>query len=202
LRTNWELMREKILKESINLLLHKGFRGTTIKDITNSLKLTQGVFYWYFKSKDDLLEAILEEWESTFLDGLISSDGSLRGSFLERFRHYHKYSTEFAVNHRELCVVWTTLAAEIAGSGLKAENTFRDMLQRYIGFVTGLIEMGKSERLVKQELDTNVLANVIIGMHNGILLQWYTKHDEIEGPEIARAFRDILLSGMSQDQPQ
>jgi hypothetical protein len=56
--------------------------------------------------------------------------------------------------------------------------------------------LGKTEKAIKMEFDSNVLANVIIGMHNGILLQWYTKYDEVEGPEIARAFRDVLLFGM------
>jgi hypothetical protein len=138
----------------------------------------------------------LEEWEQTFLDGLIASNAEVAGKFLEKFKQYHKYSTEYAVRHRELCVVWTTLAAEIAGSGLKVEAKFRNVLQRYIEFVKGLIEIGKAEKVVKPEFDSNVLANVIIGMHNGILLQWYTKNDEIGGPQIARAFRDALLYGM------
>ncbi len=188
--------RERILQESTKLFLHKGFQGTTIKDITDSVNLTKGAIYWYFQSKDELLEKIFEEWEQTFLDGLIASNNAVEGTFLEKFKQYHKYSTEYAVNHRELCVVWTTLAAEIAGSGFKVEKKFRDMLQKYIEFVKGLIELGKTEKAIKMEFDSNVLANVIIGMHNGILLQWYTKYDEVEGPEIARAFRDVLLFGM------
>jgi AcrR family transcriptional regulator len=196
LKSGSQAMRERILKESTKLFLHKGFQGTTIKDITSAVNLTKGAIYWYFQSKEELLEKILEEWEQTFLDGLIASNNMIEGKFFEKFKHYHKYSTEYAVKHRELCVVWTTLAAEIAGSGLKVETKFRNMLQRYIEFVKGLIETGKTEQVVKAELDSNVLANVIIGMHNGILLQWYTKYEEVGGPEIARIFRDVLLSGM------
>jgi AcrR family transcriptional regulator len=197
LKNNRHSMREKIIEESTNLFLHKGFHGTTIKDITAAVNLTKGAIYWYFKSKDELLETILEEWEKAFLDGLIASNNEVDGNFLDKFRQYHKYSTEFAVKHRELCVVWTTLTAEIAGSGLKAEKKFRNVLERYVEFVKGLIETGKAEQTVKEDLDSYILANVIIGMHNGILLQWYTKHDDIEGPELARAFRSVLLSGMT-----
>jgi AcrR family transcriptional regulator len=194
-------MKDKIVKESTSLFLHKGFQGTTIKDITDAVNLTKGAIYWYFKSKDELLETILETWEKAFLNDLITANSAVEGRFLDKFRQYHKYSTEFAVSHRELCVVWTTLAAEMAGSGLKAEKKFREVLERYIEFVKDLIEMGKAEGAVKEDLDTNVLANTIIGMHNGILLQWYTKQDDMGGPELARAFRTVLLSGMGPEGP-
>ncbi len=190
-------MKERIVKESTALFLHKGFQGTTIKDITDAVGLTKGAFYWYFKTKGDLLETILEEWEKTFLDGLIRSDEAVEGGFLDRFKRYHKYSTEYAVNHRELCLVWTILAAEIAGSGLKAERTFRGGLERYIGFVKGLIEAGKEEGAVKADFDSSVLANTIIAMHNGVLLQWYIRDTDLEGPQLARAFRNVLLSGIT-----
>lgn len=196
MKTGSQAMRERILKESTKLFLHKGFHGTTIKDITSAVNLTKGAIYWYFQSKETLLETILEEWEQTFLDGLIASNNEVEGKFVDKFRQYHKYSTEYAVRHRELCVVWTILAADIAGSGRGVETKFRNILQRYIEFVKGLIERGKAEQVVRAEFDPNVLANVIIGMHNGILLQWYTKGDEVGGPEIARTFRDGLLNGI------
>jgi hypothetical protein len=90
---------------------------------------------------------------------------------LERFKRYHKYSTEYSVSCRELCLVWTILAAEIVGSGLEAERRFRDGLERYIAFVKGLIEAGKAGRAVKVYFDSSVLADTIIAMHNGVLLQ-------------------------------
>ena len=197
MRNNWQSMKERIVKESTALFLHKGFQGTTIKDITDAVGLTKGAFYWYFKSKDDLLETILEEWEKTFLGGLIEADAAVEGGFLDKFKRYHKYSTEYAVHHRELCLVWTILAAEIAGSGLKAEKTFRDGLERYIAFVKGLIERGKAERIVKADFDSSVLADTIIAMHNGVLLQWYIRDADVEGPQLARAFRNVLLSGIT-----
>jgi AcrR family transcriptional regulator len=190
-------MKQRIVQESTKLFLRKGFHGTTIKDITSAVDLTKGAIYWYFKSKDELLETILEEWERTFLDGLIGSNNAVTGTFLEKFKQYHKYSTEFAVNHRELCVVWATLTAEVAGSGLKPESRFRNVLDRYIEFVRTLIERGKGEHSVKEDLDSYILANVVIGMHNGILLQWYTKQGDVDGPQLAKAFRSVLLSGIA-----
>lgn len=63
MKNNFKLMKDTIVKESAGLFLHNGFQGTTIKDITDAVDLTKGAFYWYFKTKDELLETILVEWE-------------------------------------------------------------------------------------------------------------------------------------------
>ena len=202
MKNNFKLMKDNIVKESAGLFLHNGFQGTTIKDITDAVDLTKGAFYWYFKSKDELLEAILEEWEKTFLDGLIAGNQKVQGDFFLKFREYHKYSTEYAVLYRDLAMVWTLLAAELTRSGLKAEKTFRRILDRYTSFVQALIEQGKAERAVKTDLDTRVLANTIIAIHNGVLLQWYMRQDDIDGPQLARTFRSVLLTGITAGAPK
>jgi AcrR family transcriptional regulator len=196
LKHNGQAMKERILKESINLFLHKGYQGTSIKDITDAVNLTKGAIYWYFKSKDELLETILDEWGKSYLSELIKAVDGTKGDFLAKFRHYHKYSTEFARDHRELCMAFNTLAAEMSGSGMPAEKKIKSALRKYTGFMCRLLEQGKKEHALTKDIETTVLANVIMGMHHGILLEWYMKQDEIDGTEMARAFRTVMLSGI------
>jgi AcrR family transcriptional regulator len=189
-------MRERIVKESINLFLHKGYQGTSIKDITDAVSLTKGAIYWYFRSKDELLETILDEWGKSYLNGLIKSVDATKGDFLAKFRCYHKYSTEFARDHRELCMAFNTLAAEMSGSGMPAEKKINRVFQKYTGFMCRLLAVGKKENIVTKDIETSVLANVIMGMHHGILLEWYMKQDKVDGAQLARAFRTVVLSGI------
>ena len=189
-------MRERILKESISLFLHKGYQGTSIKDITDAVSLTKGAIYWYFRSKDELLETILEEWERSYLDGLIKAVDAAPGDFLAKFKRYHKYSTEFARDHRDLCMASNTLAAEMSGSGMQAESKISSAYRKYTGFICRLLEEGKKENIVTKNIETTVLANVVMGMHHGILLEWYMKQHEIDGARLARAFGTIMLSGI------
>jgi AcrR family transcriptional regulator len=189
-------MRERILKESTRLFLHQGFHSTSIKNITDSVNLTKGAIYWHFKSKNELLETMLDEWERLFLGGLVQTLEATEGGFLARFMRYHKYSTEFAVNHRELCVAFDTIGAEIAGSGIQAEEKTKKIQGRYHEVITKLLEEGKKEHWIDQEMEVSVQADVIIGMHKGVLLMWYMKESEVDGPRMAKTFRTLLLSGI------
>lgn len=61
-KRNPEETREKILDVSFQLFKEKGYEKTTILDIVEGLKgLTRGAFYHHFKSKEDVLYALLEQ---------------------------------------------------------------------------------------------------------------------------------------------
>jgi len=49
----------EILDTAENLFTIKGYYGTTISDIAKDMGVTQGMFYYYFKSKEEILEALL-----------------------------------------------------------------------------------------------------------------------------------------------
>ncbi|NOY05820.1 MAG: TetR/AcrR family transcriptional regulator [Chlorobi bacterium] len=53
--------REKILDRSLVLFANKGFHGTSIQMIAEAAGISKGLIYSHFKSKDDLLEAIIRQ---------------------------------------------------------------------------------------------------------------------------------------------
>jgi len=57
--------RRTILDSSLKLFANKGFHGTSISDIAKSAKISKGLAYNYFESKEKILEAIFEEALST-----------------------------------------------------------------------------------------------------------------------------------------
>ncbi len=194
---NGSYMTERIIEESVRLFVQKGFKGTTIKDITGAVNLTRGAIYWHFRSKDELLKTIIKYYEKAYMDGLIKSVMSVDGDFLTRFRQYHKYSTEFARQKRDLCLVFTLLSAELAGSGVKAEAQINRVLAKYKKFLSELLDIGKREQVLQEDIDIPVMAEVIIGMHSGILLHWYMlRNKPVDGRQMARTFRGVILDGI------
>ena len=54
----------EILDVADQLFLTRGYHGTTIKDIANKMGVAQGMLYYYFKSKEELLETLLDRHSS------------------------------------------------------------------------------------------------------------------------------------------
>lgn len=57
-----EITEQRILDASLKLFLEKGYEHTTIQDIIDELgNLTKGAIYHHFKSKSDIIEAVMEQ---------------------------------------------------------------------------------------------------------------------------------------------
>ncbi|BBH19186.1 TetR family transcriptional regulator [Paenibacillus baekrokdamisoli] len=54
--------KDKIIVAAIKCFSEKGYRGTSIQDIADSLGIAKGSMYFYFKSKDDLLQSICKHY--------------------------------------------------------------------------------------------------------------------------------------------
>jgi len=87
-----ELTVKKILEVSMQLFVEKGFEKTTVLDIVAGMDgMTRGAFYHHFKSKDEVLLALLEDRMGDgelmkFAEGIEAENG------LERVRAVMKHA--------------------------------------------------------------------------------------------------------------
>jgi AcrR family transcriptional regulator len=58
-----QTVKERILGASIKLFLANGFRGTSVKELTDAVGVAKGTLYWHFSSKDEILDSILSVFE-------------------------------------------------------------------------------------------------------------------------------------------
>ena len=70
--------RSELIEAALRLFAERGFRSTTIGDIASATGTAHGLVYHYFRSKDDLLQAVLDRY--TFLPRLADASRSLPGS--------------------------------------------------------------------------------------------------------------------------
>jgi TetR/AcrR family transcriptional regulator, cholesterol catabolism regulator len=189
-------MKDRMLEEGIRLFLQKGFRGTTVEDITDAVNITKGAFYWHFTSKNELLKSVIEQYEHLFVDEIIGAVSDLPGDFQRKFNYYHKYVTEFAFRNRNLCVGFMTLSAELAGSGVDIEGQIMTIYAKYRAFLKSLVEMGQKDGFVRSGLNSDIAAHAIIAINNGMLLEWYMNQTDIDSQLLAKTYREIILRGI------
>lgn len=53
--------RKELIDTAENLFVKKGYEDTSVSDIVKKIKVGQGTFYHYFKSKEEILEAVAEK---------------------------------------------------------------------------------------------------------------------------------------------
>jgi AcrR family transcriptional regulator len=186
---------KRIVRGAIELFARKGYHGTSVHEITQKAKLTKGSLYSHFNGKGELLLRIIEEYENRYIGPMIRAVEECSGDAIEKLHRAISYSSKFAVKNLDLCVFLSFLTAE-----LKADVDFQPALRRvylkYQKFISGLIELGKRQGLIKRELDPDLAALVFMATHEGVLHQWVLNRDYVDGTQYVRTFRAMLMEGL------
>lgn len=81
-----EERRGDIVKAARSLFLHKGYESTTMRDVMKVLSIAKGTIYHYYRSKEELLEAVLQQMIEDERQRVRKAFDELQGDALSRFK--------------------------------------------------------------------------------------------------------------------
>jgi AcrR family transcriptional regulator len=126
--------REDWLRAARLALLHGGPAAVRVEKLARDLRVTKGSFYWHFRDRGELLEALLEEWEAEkafLLDALARKDlrQSLAGLFQELGRRVvlserGEWPSDAAI------FGWAAVSPAVAARANREERRRIDLLKR------------------------------------------------------------------------
>ena len=191
-------LKETIIQESIRLFLANGFRGTSVKQITEAVGISRGGLYWYFRSKEEIHIAIFRKFETELLDMLSEKVRACKGDFTARFKLFNKCSTEFARDNRELSLAYNTLLSEMSFSNTEVEKIAKSVHAKFHLIVVEMLDDGKKDGSVGPDVDSNLYAHAIIACHMGMLDQWLIAGESMDVGAFVKTVRRFILQGIRQ----
>ncbi|NEP62877.1 MAG: TetR/AcrR family transcriptional regulator [Symploca sp. SIO2G7] len=72
-----KLGRQDWINAGLMVLAEGGVEAVRIEPLAKRMKITKGSFYWHFKNRNDLLDAILAEWVELDTNGIIEQVNQL-----------------------------------------------------------------------------------------------------------------------------
>jgi len=109
-----------VLEAARHLLLEKGFRGTTTKEVAKRCELSEATLFFYFKNKDEILVSLLFESITFWETGLAKLEKSRLSpeKLLDKIWQFHETVND---EHPEYYVVSAYLAQPNALVGVSDE---------------------------------------------------------------------------------
>ncbi|GLI06737.1 TetR family transcriptional regulator [Paenibacillus tyrfis] len=94
--------RQEILTVAGELLRHHGYAGTTVEAIIQKAGVAKGTFYYYFKSKEQILDALVHELVDRLCETYqqIADDPAM--GVMDKLRHMLRGQHQLAVNESKL----------------------------------------------------------------------------------------------------
>lgn len=187
-----EERRQQILDAAVRSFSRGGLHQTTIEDIRLEAELSRGAVYHYFKTKEDIIDAIRErsagQAESIYRDTSGGDDGVTKLTDLIDASLSVMTSPESADANRLAMFLWaeSLVNQRIMDGQLPAFKPYLKELAK------GITE-AQAEGTANPQVDPQALARVIAGTMLGLQIQ-LTWEPEIDMVAAGRAL-DLMLAG-------
>ncbi len=107
-----------------------------------------------------------------------------------------RFNIWFAGKNPDLCLFMTSISTEISGSRNRLEPYIKSIYRKWHEFITGILREGKQTGEFKKVTDPEMMALVIIGVHDGILLQKQMNQEIINIRSYTTQFKNLITSGV------
>jgi AcrR family transcriptional regulator len=188
--------RARILQAALERFTEHGYHATTMDDIAVASETSKGTLYWYFDSKDALLEAAIHAvFEKEFGEEVFFA--ALEGQPpAEKLRALGRSMAAFAAWAEGLF----SLFLEFWTSSDRKEQVsvlWLDLLEQYKGSIVAIIESGV-EHGDFRAVEAEPLVWAVMAVYDGLAAYRMLKPD-LELTRISRVFIDTLLTGLESD---
>ena len=182
--------QSKLIEVAIDLFASKGFRGTSIRDIANSMGMSISNIYHYFGSKEGLLLAILQHSAKQVVDRL-SHIYEKDMDPVERFQLLIRTHILMSRDHKKEVKIFFLDEEHLSQEGIEINKQFqRNVLNIYRRELQSL----KSKGLLEYENLTALALNIlgVINWH----LRWYRPEGAISLEKIAEEILAFIMYGV------
>jgi AcrR family transcriptional regulator len=196
--TRNDAQRQAILDAASLLFIEKGFGGTNINDIADAVGMTRTALYYYFPSKESMLEALTEEVteKASALAQSVSGRDELPAD--EALRLLIRQHAGLILSHPvQFRVVERSESSLPEPHRSAAQNARRAVLDHFVRVIQRGIDGGQFRR----GTDARIAAFSIIGMCNWSAW-WFDPGRDLAADAVAATIVDFGLRMLVSDKPR
>ena len=173
---------EQIFSATLQLVKQHGLAGITMSEIAGAACIATGTLYIYFKSKDDLINALFTDCRKAAVD--------------KYFKNYHD-ELPFKIGFKTIWLNLVKYRLEHFNEAVFMDQchhspfiteTTKQMTKEMLRPLHKLVERGKKEKLLK-DIDNFVLLTYMVGGINE-----FVKHNIYSGKKITKSLMEQMFN--------
>ncbi|MCU1463631.1 MAG: TetR family transcriptional regulator [Acidimicrobiales bacterium] len=188
--------RLELIHKAKSLFRSKGYHATSLKDLAELVGGDRASIYYYFSSKRDLFEAIVEEpvrGNVTTAEHIRDSDVSPRQKLREIIIVLMKVYDE---NYPDFFVFLQEDPARLTDGDTAWTKKMTEWSRRYYRAVQDIINEGLETGEFRSNLSARLLAHGILGTINWSH-RWYKPGLGTSAEDIGAGFADMIVNGLA-----
>lgn len=186
-------IRGKIVDASWELFHEKGFGETTINDIIDKTGISKGTFYYYFRSKDNLLDTLSERFDHEYRR--LSKEEPEGLSAFEKLMWINYEVHEFIqqnIDYKLLAYLYSVQITKESGSSLLDRNRY------YFGYIEKIIEEGRKSGELTEDMSVREMVRFFTMGERALITEWCMNNGSYDLGIHSRELFPIMMKGLKK----
>ena len=187
--------KQQILDAALEIIVNKGYEGSSMSDIVEKTKLSKGAIYWYYSSKKEVYLSLVNHWVfrySATLNHIVEYDQSAADQLKELFNYFIKQYENNPTVFKALAEFWS-----LAGRDGEFKNKFDKVYSEFFSLVERIIIKGVNDNEFKN-VDTKIAAvSIMVNIESAIWFTLFENHG-ITPTEYMETITEFILAGLKK----
>lgn len=186
-------IREKIIDTSWELFRRKGFGETTINDIIREAGISKGTFYYYFRSKDNLLDTLSEILDREY-ERLAAGEPEGMGAFDKlMWINYEVHAfIQKNIDYRMLAFLYSAQITKETGSSLLDRNRY------YFRYLERIMEEGRKSGELTDSMTIGEMVKFFSIGERALVTEWCMNNGSFDLGEYSKELFPIMMKGLNK----
>lgn len=188
--------KAKILEASIRVFAKKGIGNTKMIDIAEAADIGKGTIYEYFQSKEEIVEASF----LFFLDGVEDIFSRRLIGVADPLEKLSAYISAWADVLGSEYLDYVEIILDFWAEGIRTKGKFATVdLLKFYDESRALVKSLLDECVAKKKInlvDTTVVASVIIGALDGLIIQWVMDRHVFDMKAAVHTLAKVIIEGL------
>jgi AcrR family transcriptional regulator len=188
-----EIRRNQILDAATTVFVRQGFQHARMDDIVEESGLSKGTLYWYFKSKEDIINAILRRLftgELANLESLLEAEGTVSERLVlltgDRVNGMKRMSSLVPI-------IFEFYAVAVHQQWV--QQFIGEYFQQFRKLLEDLIRQG-TDRGEFRPVNATEAAISLASMYEGLTIHWLMDPQEVQWDILSESSIPLLLDGL------
>lgn len=188
-----EARKNQILDAATNVFIRQGLHKARVDDIADEANLSKGAVYWYFKSRDEIIIAILDRLFEREFRGLRELQSDDRPA-LERLEYFVYLTIEDIQEWMRLLPIAYEFLGLVARKKI-VQQSFRKYFQTYTEHLTIIMQQGIENGEI-HPYDAKDAAITLGAIIEGTILLSIYDSNTVDIPKHIKTGTQIYLDGL------
>jgi len=175
--------KRRIIEAAMDVIAERGCDLMTVDDVAKKIGVTKGAVYWYFKTREELIEAAMKKIQTDMQKISFESyyNRPLEDVLVQMFDRFS------LTNDRQRAIFFEMFAQATRNSDMR--HATREYYEGLVATLEDLIKKEKRKEFLQTQIDAHQLALLMVALYSGLQnyeLVWMYQKD----------IRDLWIEGV------